>query len=276
MTANQGVPSQVKSNIGHSEPAAGISGVLKAILALEHGVIPGNPTFIDPNPNLDFEELRVLPSRTAIPWPANTMKRASVNSFGYGGSNAHVILDAAGSLSNHVSSYDAGSEAFDRFDDYDEVTERPYLLVLSANDAPSLQGQLTRLDKHLLDPTVRVRMRDLAYTLAERRSRHFHRGFAVSSSKADLGSAVLTKGTTRETPPSLGFVFTGQGAQWFAMGKQLLETYPVAADTVRHLDESLQKLPSPPSWTLWGKHRIILFAKLGLLPMTNGTASQIL
>lgn len=255
MSANQGFLSQVKSNIGHSEPAAGISGLLKAILALEHGVIPGNPTFIDPNPNLDFEELRVLPSRTAIPWPADRMKRASVNSFGYGGSNAHVILDAAGSLSNHVSSYEAGSDGFDMFDDDDEeVFERPYLVVLSANDAPSLQGQLSRLDKHLSDPTVRVKMRDLAYTLAERRSRHFHRGFAVPSSKADLGSTVLTKGTTRETPPTLGFVFTGQGAQWSAMGKQLLETYPVAADTVRHLDKVLQKLPSPPSWTLWGKH----------------------
>ncbi|KAK2010479.1 putative polyketide synthase [Colletotrichum eremochloae] len=244
----------VKSNIGHSEPAAGISGLLKAILALEHGVIPGNPTFIDPNPNLNFDELRVLPSRTAIPWPSNTMKRASVNSFGYGGSNAHVIVDAAEGLSNHVSSYGLGRDGYDMFDDDDdEAFERPYLVVLSANDAPSLQAQLGRLDKHLSDTAVRVKMRDLAYTLADKRSRHFHRGYTILSSATDLGSAALTKGTTRESPPSIGVVFTGQGAQWPAMGKQLLETYPVAANLVRNLDDVLQELDSPPSWTLWGE-----------------------
>lgn len=193
---------QVKSNIGHSEPAAGISGLLKAIFALEHGVIPGNPTFIDPNPNLNFDELRLLPSRKALPWPAGTLKRASVNSFGYGGSNAHVIVDAATGLSNHVSSYIAGSDGFDAFDD-DEVLERPYLVVLSANDAPSLKAQLGRLDKHLSDPAVRVKIRDMVYTLAEKRSRHFHRGYAVLSS-ADLGSTRLTTGTTRgNRPPRL-------------------------------------------------------------------------
>lgn len=82
----------IKSNIGHSEPAAGISGLLKAILAVEKGRIPGNPTFIDPNPSIDFEGSRVRATRWTIPWPSHTgLRRASVNSFGYGGSNAHVV-----------------------------------------------------------------------------------------------------------------------------------------------------------------------------------------
>lgn len=87
------VMGSIKSNIGHSEPAAGVSGLIKAVLAVEKGRIPGNPTFIDPNPNIDFEGSRVRATRYTIPWPAATseattgaaIRRASVNSFGYGG-----------------------------------------------------------------------------------------------------------------------------------------------------------------------------------------------
>lgn len=202
-----------------------------------------------PNPKLDFADLRLLPSRTAVPWPANEVKRASVNSFGYGGSNAHVIVDSAKGLSKHVSSYDADVDSL--FED-DEVLKRPYLMVLSANDSASLEAQLAGLDRHLSDPSVRVKIRDLIYTLSEKRSRHFHRGYTVVSNH-NLSSLSLNAGVNHESPPTIGFIFTGQGAQWPQMGKDLVNTFPVAAKTILLLDEALQELSNPPSWKLWGE-----------------------
>ena len=238
----------VKSNIGHSEPAAGLSGLLKTVLSLEKGLIPGNPTFIDPSPKIDFERLRVRASRTATQWPTAPFRRAGVNSFGYGGSNAHVIVDETKGLDpRHVSSY------LNDEDEYllaEERAERPYLLVFSANDQKSLQSQFTALDKHLSDPAVSVKLRDLAYTLNERRSRHYHRGITISNG-TDLDMQSFVQGHIREDPPKLGFIFTGQGAQWPQMGKDLLETFPIAARTIKYLDQILQNSYEPPSWTLY-------------------------
>ena len=104
----------VKSNIGHSEPAASLSGLLKTVLSLEKGMIPGNPTFIDPSPKIDFEKLRIRASRVATAWPKVPFKRASINSFGYGGSNAHVVVDEASGLgSYHTSSFIEEEDEYD-------------------------------------------------------------------------------------------------------------------------------------------------------------------
>lgn len=83
----------VKSNIGHSEPAAGISGMLKTVLAVERGIIPGNPTFDMLNPGIDFKAYKPMSSKAAAPWPQGALRRASVNSFRYGGLNADAILE---------------------------------------------------------------------------------------------------------------------------------------------------------------------------------------
>lgn len=238
----------VKSNIGHSEPAAGLSGLLKAILSLEKGIIPGNPTFIDPSPKIDFQKLRMRPSRTSTPWPVVPFRRASVNSFGYGGSNAHVIVDEAKGLRDqHVSSYSAEGND-DLF--VEETVNRPYLLIFSANDEKSLEAQFSALDRHLSDPAVNIRLRDLVYTLGERKSRHYHRGFAISNS-IDLDMQSFVRGNIREKPPNVGFIFTGQGAQWPEMGKGLLDLFPLAVRTIKHLDQVLQSAHEPPSWTLY-------------------------
>lgn len=239
----------VKSNIGHSEPAAGLSGLLKTVLSLEKGIIPGNPTFIDPSPKIDFKQLRIRVSRYATPWPKVPFKRASINSFGYGGSNAHVVVDEAGALgSHHVSSY-VSEDDDDLFEESNSV-EKPHLLLFSANNEKSLAGQLEGLDKHLSDPAVGVKLRDVAYTMGDRRSRHYNRGFTITSdSQLDVHSFV--QGRVGEGQPKLGFVFTGQGAQWPEMGKELVQGFPIAANTVRHLDQVLQRAYDPPSWTLY-------------------------
>ncbi|KAH6685860.1 hypothetical protein F5X68DRAFT_276598 [Plectosphaerella plurivora] len=237
----------IKANIGHSEPSAGISGLMKTVLCLEKAIIPGQPTLITPNPKIDFTALKVLPSKVATNWPDVPFLRAGVNSFGYGGSNAHAIVDAADGLGTQVSSYLANGTAKRSSGDH---PERPYLLVFSANDEESLKGQHVAIRDHLVDEGVNVVMRDMAHTLSERRTRHFHRGFAVVDSETLSGDSFNT-GKQRAEQPRVAFVFTGQGAQWSRMGKDLLETYPTAAQKVRELDEILQKIPQPPSWLLF-------------------------
>ena len=242
----------IKSNIGHSEPAAGISGLLKAILAVENGVIPGNPTFVDPNPKINWQSGNIKASRTAISWPKDALRRASVNSFGYGGSNAHVVLEDARMWTKprHVSSY-LSETAYDDFfaDEPISVRPRQNVLVFSANDEASLKESMRRLKNHLINPKVKVELPDLAYTLSERRSRHFYRAFAVSDSP-DFDDHTIVYGKKKPMDIRIGFVFTGQGAQWSQMGKQLVETFPQAKKVLRELDAALQSLEARPKWSL--------------------------
>ncbi|KAI1103410.1 putative polyketide synthase [Jackrogersella minutella] len=238
----------IKSNLGHSEPAAGISGLLKVVLALENGSIPGNPTFIDPNPNIDFEGSRVRATRYTIPWPRKVgVRRASVNSFGYGGSNAHAVVEQVPKeKQNFVSSFD------DNFDDFladEEIISRPQVLLFSANDEGSIKAYTESLRKHLLNPRVRVELANLAYTLSERRSRHFHRGYIVAKDLS-LEHAFIVYGKMKPKAPKIGFIFTGQGAQWPQMGRALMENFVEAREAIERLDKVLQGLIHPPTWSL--------------------------
>ncbi|KAJ0279577.1 hypothetical protein CBS470a_009189 [Colletotrichum nupharicola] len=211
----------IKSNIGHSEAAAGLSGLMKVVLALEHGIIPGNPTFVTPNPNIDFAGSRVHPTRMSIKWPETSLdvRRASVNSFGFGGSNAHAILENA-PFATHVSSYkEITSDFFGDDDDDDEdviiAEDAPSkVLVLSANDQSSLKSYISALSGHLINPGVSVDIDDLAYTLSERRSHHYYRAFLTTNSSSSIDQGKIQFGQKAASKPRIGFVFTGQGAQW--------------------------------------------------------------
>nr|BAM77409.1 polyketide synthase [Talaromyces purpureogenus] len=256
----------IKSNIGHSEPAAGLSGLLKATMALEKAVIPGTPTFFVPNPNIDWKNLNVKASRISLPWPVtgtDNVRRASVNSFGFGGANAHAVVENdARSLSRHVSSYKQLTTDF--FDDEDDDEEGDYnqngetkadtpptLLVFSANDQSSLQNYVKALNAHLQNPMVSIDLGDLAYTLSERRSRHYYGAFAmVRSSSQTINQETLIHGKRASSAPRIAFVFTGQGAQWSTMGADLVKTFPLAKSTIQDLDSVLQGLDDPPKWSL--------------------------
>ncbi|KAI1122424.1 PKSKA1 [Nemania abortiva] len=249
----------IKSNIGHSEAAAGLSGLMKAVLSVENGSIVGNPTFIDPNPKIDWKGSKVRVTRLPIKWPVNAatsrgLRRASVNSFGFGGANAHAVVENY-SNSRHVSSYKKITADFFGDDTDDGNTQSlPTLLVFSANDQQSLKKYISSLSAHLMNPGVSVNTSDLAFTLSERRSRHYYRAFAITqaSSSANIGlqDSSLAFGKKASSPPRIGFVFTGQGAQWPQMGRDLVNTFPEAKDFIRSLDEVLRSLPDPPNWTL--------------------------
>jgi acyl transferase domain-containing protein len=243
----------VKSNIGHSEPAAGISGVLKTILALENGIIPGNPTFEIPSPNIDFASSMVAPSKAATPWPHGMLRRASVNSFGYGGSNAHAILEhpritTSNFVSPQVSSYLTSEEDFFASEDEEEI-DTLKVFVFSANDETSIQALSKAYIRHFSDPRVSIKLCDLAYTLSERRTRHFHRAYVISK-MTNFKESQFVYGKQRATALRFGFVFTGQGSQWPQMGKELTQSFPVAKEVIADLDSALQSTKDPPQWLL--------------------------
>ncbi|KAM5343618.1 hypothetical protein ACJ41O_012155 [Fusarium nematophilum] len=241
----------IKSNIGHSEPSAGISGLLKVVLSLENGFIPGTPTFINPNPKIDFTGNKVKAFRTGISWPKDAPLRASINSFGYGGSNAHTIVEQpkASDRLNHVSSYLSPEGEINLIE---EDAPRPSVLVLSANDAPSLRAGITSLGNHLINPRVNVgRLSGLAYTLSERRTKLWHRVFITTrNTELDEKPGAWAVAKKSSSQPTFGFVFTGQGAQWPRMGKDLVQFFPWTRQILEELDQVFQSLHDPPSWSL--------------------------
>jgi acyl transferase domain-containing protein len=126
---------------------------------------------------------------------------------------------------------------------------KPFTLIFSANDETSLREATKAMREHLMNPRVKVQLPDLAYTLSERRTYHFHRAYIVTQSTV-LDENFFVFGKKATDPPRIGFVFTGQGAQWSQMGKDLVENFPRAKRLLEYLDNVLQHEPVPPSWSL--------------------------
>ncbi len=198
---------------------------------------------------VDWVGAKVKAFQTLIPWPETAPRRASVNSFGIGGSNAHVIIEKANAedCSHHTSSYANGTLTAAAA--AQEMSRPPHSLVLSASDPDSLEANVKGLCAHLANPDVHVRLGDLAYTLSERRTRLFYRAYA-SVQTTDLSRSDFTMTKKSPQPPRIGFVFTGQGAQWPEMGKALLAHFPWTRAILDELDQVLQAQPNPPSWSL--------------------------
>ncbi|GLA55939.1 hypothetical protein AnigIFM63604_003287, partial [Aspergillus niger] len=152
----------VKPNLGHSEGASGLTGLIKAVLALEHRQIPPNIHFSTPNPGIPFEEARLKVPTETLAWPVNRMERVSINSFGIGGVNAHAIVESAPSYVR-TSKRNKGSKG------------RSYLHVVSADSTESLKSRLDSTKEYLA--TSRVPTIDIAYTLCHRRAHMVYRGF---------------------------------------------------------------------------------------------------
>ncbi|OGM44044.1 hypothetical protein ABOM_007790 [Aspergillus bombycis] len=238
----------VKTNIGHTEGASGLAGIIKSAMALERGIIPPNMLFKYPNPEIKFEEwkLQVPTEATDFPSCPDGTRRASVNSFGYGGANAHVILEAyqpMPMLTPPPVLPDALVSA---------VKNRPFLIPLTSHTEKAGSIWADKLGGYIKEQPGNVA--DLACSLSSRRSIHAYRSFVVGKSRAEIaeqlkGPAPWTKAV--ETPrPRLGFVFTGQGAQWFAMGRQLIQHSPLFQQTLQRCDRTLHALPDGPEWSI--------------------------
>jgi acyl transferase domain-containing protein len=188
----------VKANIGHTEGASGLVGVLKAVLALEHRTIPPNIKSLPQNPNIPFKDTNLIVPTESTPWPLDRAERVSVSTFGLGGSNAHAIIESAGSFNATRKSKDERA-----------TLNTPHLLVYSANTTASLKAMGERYES-FLDKSPEL-LPDVAYTLANRREHLPRRAYAVSTSY-NITKAVIAGST--EIPAgqgtSLFMVFTGQ------------------------------------------------------------------
>jgi acyl transferase domain-containing protein len=277
----------VKTNLGHLESTAGMGGVIKTVLAMEHGMIPSVVGLENVNPRIQLEEWGIKLNTDLVPWPQCDVRRASVNSFGYGGANAHVILDDAkhymeqrGLVGNHVTvehhesissvSSDSGvsvgtpTSETGGFSTMQKAPFRsPKLLVLSSPEQggtarlaetyatyldlrqQQLQAQMEESDDFMsIDSDY---LENLAYTLGERRSAFDWRTFAVAGSVEEF-QATAQRGlpNLRRTArnPAYACVFTGQGSQYFNMGREL-QSNAVFLKSVMLADKYLASLGCP-------------------------------
>ena len=229
----------VKTNLGHLEAAAGIAGLIKVALALRHREIPPSLHFEKPNPHIPFDELPLRVQTTLSPWPAESGPAlAGVSSFGFGGTNAHVVLEEAPPAV-------IGMPGAER-------KIGTHLLPLSARSPEALQALARAYQNFLATPESAVSLRDVCYSTSARLSHHDYRLAVTGNSPAELMES-LEAFLRGETRPGLSsgrklssrrrkvvFVFPGQGSQWFGMGRRLLEQEAVFREVIERCDRVMR------------------------------------
>lgn len=195
------------------------------------------------NCTVPFEKYNMKVVTDATEWPAE-VRRVSINSFGYGGANSHAILESIDSVLPGYRQSIIGR--------HEESAGKKYVLPFSASALPSLESRVSDLAERI-QKGEKYHFDDLCYTLANRRSHLSVKGFLLASedtASEDFSAEKLIFRKESSACLPLGFVFTGQGAQWPQMGKELLENNHVFQEKIRYLDSVLKKLPEHPSWTL--------------------------
>ncbi|KAF5023550.1 hypothetical protein F66182_4417 [Fusarium sp. NRRL 66182] len=215
----------IKPNLGHTEGASGLVSLIKMVKALEHRSIPPQIRFTSPNPNIPFEEAKLTVPLQVTPWPQDRLERISLNSFGVGGSNAHVILESAAMHGASTVTH--------------ESPEGPQLLLFSANSAKSLTKMVESYRLWIEENPDKTT--DLAFTLARKRDHRPHRHFAMVNNGTVETVSPPTRVKSGEAP-NVVMVFTGQGAQWPQMGLELLQSNAVFLSSIQSLDQHLQEM----------------------------------
>ncbi|KAJ5715842.1 uncharacterized protein N7483_013023 [Penicillium malachiteum] len=285
----------IKTNIGHMEGASGLAGLIKAVYVLEKGLIPPNLWFEKANHRIPLVKWGLEVPTELQPWPTTGLRRASVNSFGYGGTNAHCVLDDAyhyltsRSLDGfHVTTelpgvVDKGDSAsFDGLSgsastassvkENEQLTPGsehegfelelspsatiPKLLMWTSHEQAGIDRTATQLQEYLSnqDELSSTLLTNLAYTLSMGRSRFPWKAYTVASTAAELPSSLTSTSYSKplrsSQPPVLCFVFTGQGAQWFQMGSELL-AYRRFEESIMDATKYLKELGS--EWDLFAE-----------------------
>jgi amino acid adenylation domain-containing protein len=247
----------IKTIIGHLEGCAGLAGILNASLAIQNRCIPPNMHFKELNPKVEpFYNHLQIPTKP-VPWPAtsNAPMRASVNSFGFGGTNAHVILESyEPDRHEREAVVEDGKDAF----------VGP--LVLSANSQSSLLAHVKEVASYL-NTNPPIDLRDVSWMFQEKRSTFPIRTFFSGATRDDLlrymdkaietaedgpGSYIGTAPNVHDSSYEFGIlgIFTGQGAQWAKMGSELIKSSRVFRESIERCEDALASLSDGPEWSL--------------------------
>jgi acyl transferase domain-containing protein/surfactin synthase thioesterase subunit/acyl carrier protein len=230
----------IKSNVGHPQAAAGVAGVIKMVLALQHELLPQTLHVERPSSNIDWSASEVELLTEARPWPrAEGPRRAGVSSFGATGTNAHLILEEA----------PAQPAGEGRADERPAPPPLPgvVLLPLSARSEPALREQADRLAAHL-ESRAEVDALDAAYSLATTRTAFKRRATIVARDRESLLAGLAGLGEEEEggsvargsaVAGKVAYVFSGHGGHWPTMGAELLDASPVFADAIEACEEAL-------------------------------------
>lgn len=251
----------IKPNIGHLEGAAGIAGLIKAVLMVERGSLLPSGGFTEPNPAIPFTELglRVVDELQEWPVVAGRPRRAGVSSFGFGGTNAHVIVEEAGSV---------GADTVSGRADVGGSGGGVVAWVISGKTASALAAQAGRLGRYVrARPALDVV--DVGYSLVSTRSVFDHRAVVVGQTRDELlaGLAGVVAGRPEagvvcgvgKPAGKTAFVFAGQGSQWLGMGSELYAAYPVFAEAVDAVVDELDRhLRYPLRDVIWGHDQDLL------------------
>ncbi|MDT3399504.1 SDR family NAD(P)-dependent oxidoreductase, partial [Streptomyces sp. B1866] len=243
----------VKSNLGHLEAAAGVAGLVKAALMLRHRHVPPSLHAGRTSPHIPFDELRLRVAGHAQPWPHRPGPAlAGVSSFGFGGTNAHLVLAEAPEPPAPVLAEAPEPPAPAAADD-----GLAWPLTLSARDETALRAAAARLEERLADPGFAAPARALAHTAAVRRTHHEHRLAVVGDSRAAYRAALAAYRQGEDAPglaagrrrpgrrPRAVFVFSGQGPRWWPVAGDLADTRPAFRSVLAECDALLRR------WADW-------------------------
>jgi acyl transferase domain-containing protein len=236
----------VKTNLGHMEAAAGIGGLMKVVLALRHETVPAHLHLKSENPMLGLEKLPCSIPTHACSWEGSAPRIAGVSSFGFSGTNAHVVVCEA---PRQMAAPPAPARAAE-------------LVVLSAKSPQALTASAARLAAHL-DAHPEQELASIAYSLATTRTHHAHRLAMAVSSRAGLSGALeaVTRGEQRTgtvrgeaRSGKLAWLFTGQGAQELGMGRGLWHAWPVFREAIERAWGAIDRyLGEPLRDIMWGE-----------------------
>ncbi|MCB9450587.1 MAG: type I polyketide synthase [Anaerolineaceae bacterium] len=226
----------IKTNLGHTEGAAGVAGLIKVALSLRHQMLPASLHCQQPNPNIPWDDLQVRVHTALTPWPGHTgPATAGVSAFGIAGTNAHVVLQEAPADANSGGQSD------------DALHAHPVVIPFSAQ-TPEALLDVVRQYQIVAPP---VNLRDLAYTLGNHRVHHGQRLAVVAQTPDELADqldaflnqegrrGLAVTGERVSTEQRVVFLFPGQGGQWVGMGRRLLDTEPVFADMMERCQAAL-------------------------------------
>jgi acyl transferase domain-containing protein/NADPH:quinone reductase-like Zn-dependent oxidoreductase/short-subunit dehydrogenase len=226
----------VKTNIGHTEAASGVAGLIKTALAIHHRTIPASLLCETPTPLVDWNANRLQVATRTQPWPEG-VARAGVSSFGISGTDVHLVLEEAPVALRGLPSPETETE-----------TDRAELLVLSAMSEPALHATVADYSHRLTQPGS---LRDVCYSAALGRQHHDYRLAIVGRTLVEMIDALtaqlaaephraLSSGRAIGETPGLVFVFSGQGSQWAGMGRELWKTEPVFRDAIAECEDALR------------------------------------